>query len=180
MRRAIWVLGVCAWSMMACGGAKPTVNESRATTDNGAAAQPARPIVSDNVTVSADIARACKIMFDNSGGTALDIDRTPKFDFDQNVLTPGDQTVLVQVAQCVTDGPLKGRALKLVGRADPRGEVEYNMALGARRADSAERYLKERGVDTRRITETSRGKLDATGTDESSWARDRRVDVDLI
>jgi peptidoglycan-associated lipoprotein len=170
--------------MFACGGAKPSVNapvnESRATTDNGAAVRPVQPVASDNVTVSADIARMCKIMFDNGGGKALDLDRTPKFDFDQNVLTDGDQTVLGQVARCVTDGPLRGRVLKLVGRADPRGEVEYNMALGARRADSAERYLKDRGVDTRRMTETSRGKLDATGTDESSWARDRRVDVDLI
>jgi outer membrane protein OmpA-like peptidoglycan-associated protein len=153
MTRWTWFLGACAVPMFACGGAKPSVNapvnESRATTDNGAAVRPVQPVASDNVTVSADI-------------------------------TDGDQTVLGQVARCVTDGPLRGRVLKLVGRADPRGEVEYNMALGARRADSAERYLKDRGVDTRRMTETSRGKLDATGTDESSWARDRRVDVDLI
>jgi hypothetical protein len=35
------------------------------------------------------------------------------------------------------------------------------------------------GVDHREISETSRGKLDATGTDDASWRRDRRVDIAL-
>jgi outer membrane protein OmpA-like peptidoglycan-associated protein len=54
------------------------------------------------------------------------------------------------------------------------------MVLGAHRADSAMQYLKQRGVDASKMTETSRGELDATGVDEAGWSRDRRVDVDLI
>ena len=45
--------------------------------------------------------------------------------------------MLQQIATCVTTGPLRGKTLKLVGRADPRGEVEYNMGLGEHRADEA-------------------------------------------
>ena len=85
--------------------------------------------------------------------------------------------VLAQIAKCVTTGPLAGRALELVGRADPRGESEYNMALGERRASSVREYLSRLGVDRAKLIESSRGKLDAMGTDENGWRRDRRVDI---
>ena len=85
--------------------------------------------------------------------------------------------MLDQVARCVTTGPLKGRTLRLTGRADPRGEQEYNMTLGSSRADAVARYLRALGVTSNQLTETSRGKLDATGTDEASWQLDRRVDI---
>ena len=90
-----------------------------------------------------------------------------------------DRDVLAQIATCVTTGPLAGRSLTLVGRADPRGTVGYNMALGARRAHSAGAYLEQLGVGSSRVMETSRGELDATGTDERTWQIDRRVDVML-
>jgi peptidoglycan-associated lipoprotein len=132
---------------------------------------PAKP-VSQGLGLSDQLIKACGIQFDS-------VDDAPKFDFDKSYLSDQDKKVLVQVAQCVTTGPLKGRGLQLVGRADPRGEVEYNMTLGEHRASAVEEYLKGLGVPSPQMTETSRGKLDATGTDEASWARDRRVDLDL-
>ena len=122
------------------------------------------------IVVADDIARACKIDFN-------DVDSAPKFDFDRSALLSSDRAILAQVATCVTTGPLRGRALELVGRADARGDVEYNMALGEHRAGSAREYLAQLGVEKAKIAETSRGKLDATGTDEAGWARDRRVDI---
>ncbi|MEO7112778.1 MAG: hypothetical protein ABI183_20200, partial [Polyangiaceae bacterium] len=77
---------------------------------------PVQPKTTGNVSVSNDIARACKVDFNN-------VASAPKFDTDQSSLEPQDQSVLQQVATCVTSGPLKGRSLHLVGRADPRGEV---------------------------------------------------------
>ena len=124
------------------------------------------------IVVSDDIARACRIDFS-------DADSAPKFDFDRSALLASDRAVLAQVAKCVTTGPLSGRALDLVGRADARGEVEYNMALGEHRASTTRDYLAQLGVDKGKIAETSRGKLDATGADEAGWARDRRVDIVL-
>jgi len=123
-----------------------------------------------DVRVSDDLARVCGIDFN-------DVATAPKFDFDESSLVAQDRSVLNQVAACVTTGPLKGRALELVGRADPRGEVEYNMALGEHRAGSASAYLAALGVDKAKLEDTSRGKLDATGTDAAGWARDRRVDI---
>ncbi len=107
------------------------------------------------------------------------VDRAPKFDFDQSVLQQQDRGVLAQVAKCFTTGPLKGRSLKLIGRADPRGEVEYNFVLGEHRAGGVESYLAQLGVSGGKMIETSRGKLDANGADEAGWQRDRRVDLTL-
>jgi peptidoglycan-associated lipoprotein len=81
------------------------------------------------------------------------------------------------VARCFTSGPLKGRILKVVGHADPRGETEYNFVLGNSRADAVGGFLRSKGMDNAKVATTSRGELDATGTDESGWARDRRVDL---
>jgi peptidoglycan-associated lipoprotein len=69
-----------------------------------------------------------------------------------------------------------GRSIDLVGRADPRGTTEYNMALSDRRAQAVRDYLRQAGIESTRLRPVPRGNLDATGTDESSWARDRRVD----
>jgi peptidoglycan-associated lipoprotein len=125
-----------------------------------------------NVNLSEDLIALCKIQFG-------DAQRAPKFDYDEAALLPEDRDVLEQVAKCVTTGPLKGRRLALVGRADPRGEVEYNMVLGDHRADSVRDYLAKLGVSMGSMEQTSRGELDADGTDEDGWRRDRRVDVNL-
>jgi peptidoglycan-associated lipoprotein len=125
-----------------------------------------------NVGVSDDIVRACSITFGNA-------DKAPKFDYDRSDLPSADRDVLAQIARCVTTGPLKGRSLRLVGRTDARGEPEYNMTLGSHRADAVRRYLDNLGVDDKRLSETSRGELDATGRDENGWQKDRRVDITL-
>ena len=69
--------------------------------------------------------------------------------------------------------------LKLIGHADPRGATGYNMTLGQARGDSVQKYLIDKGCDPRKVQSTSRGAMDATGTDEASWAHDRRVDITL-
>jgi len=125
-----------------------------------------------NINLSDDILAACKIKIEN-------INHAPKFDFDDAELLPEDRDILEQVAKCVTTGPLKGRHLALVGRCDPRGEVEYNMVLGDYRAESVHDYLAKLGVDPNAMAKTSRGELDAEGKDEDGWRRDRRVDISL-
>lgn len=125
-----------------------------------------------NVHLDDQLARLCNVTFGNA-------DRAPKFDYDEAALLPQDRDVLEQVAKCVTTGPLKGRKLALVGRADPRGETEYNMVLGDHRADAVHIYLARLGVGTNAMSKTSRGELDADGNDDDSWQRDRRVDIAL-
>lgn len=124
------------------------------------------------VNVDSDIVKACNLKFDN-------LEDAPKFDYNSDELTPGEKQVLEAVAKCLTTGPLKGRSVDLVGRADPRGETEYNMTLGAKRARQVHGFLSGLGVGNDKLHDTSRGELDATGKDEEGWRKDRRVDVRL-
>jgi peptidoglycan-associated lipoprotein len=101
------------------------------------------------------------------------------FDFDSSRIRTEDDRTLAAVATCFESGPLKGRQLRLVGHADPRGDAEYNMVLGQARADSVAMYVMSKGLPQAQTTSTSRGAMDAIGTDEAGWSRDRRVDLVL-
>jgi len=106
-------------------------------------------------------------------------DKDAYFDFDSAKLDGADKAILQKVAACFDSGPLAGRAMRLIGHADPRGDSEYNMVLGGSRADNVKQYLETRGLPSDKLATTSRGELDATGNDEESWAHDRRVDLVL-
>lgn len=138
-----------------------------------ASAEPAKPApASPNVAVSQDLAKQCTLDLGNRA-------RAPKFDFDRSELLAEDRDVLEQVATCVTTGPLSGRRLELVGRADPRGTEEYNLGLGSQRAAMVRDFLQRLGVKASQLAQTTRGSLDASGSEESGWREDRRVDLRL-
>jgi peptidoglycan-associated lipoprotein len=103
----------------------------------------------------------------------------PKFDFESPELRADGKQVLQRLAQCMTTGSLKGSRVLLTGHCDNRGEYEFNMGLGAERAEEARKFLNSLGVPPEKITTSSRGKLDAVGTDETGWQNDRRVDVEV-
>ncbi len=126
-----------------------------------------------NLAVSGDLVQLCGITKPTPTGA------NPNFDYDKDELTPDDRGVLDQLAQCLTVGAAKGKAVALIGRADPRGTEEYNLGLGSRRSSSVSTYLGRLGVQPAQLAVTTRGALDATGTDESGWKQDRRVDVQL-
>lgn len=134
------------------------------------APRPSISSASPHVGLGQDIVEACNIKFQAKNVA-------PRFDYDQSDLLPEDRDLLQRVAICVTTGPLRGRALRLVGHADPRGEAEYNMTLGALRAGSASSFLTHLGVDPKKLAQSSRGELDATGDTEEGWRHDRRVDI---
>jgi peptidoglycan-associated lipoprotein len=127
--------------------------------------------VSPTLALSGDIVKMCGIKASETAN--------PNFDYDKDELAPEDRAVLDQLAQCLTTGALKGRAVSLVGRADPRGTEEYNLGLGSRRASSVSSYLTRLGVGEPQLAVNTRGSLDATGSDEAGWAKDRRVDITL-
>jgi peptidoglycan-associated lipoprotein len=127
------------------------------------------------LSVSNAIAKACGIAVRANGRNVA-----PAFDFDSAALAEEDRTLLAQVARCLTEGALRGRSVTLIGRTDARGEPEYNMTLGGSRADTVRRYMVDLGVGRERAISTSRGELDATGTNEPGFAQDRRVDIELV
>jgi peptidoglycan-associated lipoprotein len=73
----------------------------------------------------------------------------------------------------------QNRGINIVaeGHCDERGTIDYNFALGQKRAEAAKAYLVKMGIDGGRIKTISFGKevpVD-TGHSEDSWARNRRV-----
>jgi len=155
----------------ACGSAAtpPPVAPAADTAPPVAAVQPTKhepDTTTAQVAISDEIKRACGLTEDEAF-----------FAFDSSTVRSNDHDVLGKVARCFSTGPLSGRRMKLVGHADPRGESEYNVALGGDRAGNVKRYISARGLSGERIETSSRGAFDATGHDEATWAQDRRVDM---
>jgi peptidoglycan-associated lipoprotein len=119
-----------------------------------------------NLNISDEIRKACGLS-----------DAEAFFAFDSAHVRPQDETILKKLAACFSTGALKGREMRLIGHADPRGSADYNLALGGKRADNVKAVIARQGMAAAKIATTSRGAMDATGTDEASWAKDRRVDV---
>ena len=163
-------------ALVACGG-KTTKKQPLPPSAPAAAvptsAQTTPVAASPHVGVSDDLAKQCSLKFAST-------ERAPKFGYDEAELLPADRDILQQVADCLTKGPLKGKSVQLVGRADPRGTDEYNLGLGSKRAETVRSYLMRLGVPSAHMSPTTRGELDASGADPTGWQRDRRVDLKLV
>ena len=86
-----------------------------------------------------------------------------------------DQATLQSQAAWLQQNPAV--RVTIEGHADERGTRDYNIALGERRANAAKNYLASLGIDSGRITTVSYGKERpaALGSDEASWAQNRRA-----
>lgn len=103
----------------------------------------------------------------------------PHFDYADATLHARGANILDDVAKCLTDGPLRGHVMTIIGRTDARGSAEYNKELSANRAEAARNYLLQHGVAAASVRILARGAQGAQGTDEQTWALDRRVDFEL-
>ena len=68
--------------------------------------------------------------------------------------------------------------VRIEGNADERGTIEYNQALGQRRAASAKKYLTDLGISSNRISLISYGKEKpvCTESNEDCWQKNRRAE----
>lgn len=101
------------------------------------------------------------------------------FDYDSVDLRPEARATLEAQARWL--GQYSNLSVTIEGHADERGTREYNLALGERRANSVKNYLVALGVDGSRINTISYGKERPAevGSDDSSWARNRRGVTDI-
>ncbi|MFH0778072.1 MAG: peptidoglycan-associated lipoprotein Pal [Candidatus Eisenbacteria bacterium] len=97
------------------------------------------------------------------------------FAFDDYSLTEKARTTLAGNAKLLADNPTV--KILIEGHCDERGTVEYNLALGEKRALSAKNYLVNYGVDAGRISVISYGKERPfnPGHSEEAWAQNRRA-----
>jgi peptidoglycan-associated lipoprotein len=97
------------------------------------------------------------------------------FESDSSELTPQARETLDKQAQWLNQ--YNRYAFTIEGHADERGTREYNIALGARRAQAAREYLASRGVSAQRMHTISYGKERpvAVCNDISCWSQNRRA-----
>ena len=102
------------------------------------------------------------------------------FDFDNYNLKPNSETTLNNTAAWLTKNPTV--KITIEGNCDERGTIEYNVALGERRANSAKLYLIKLGVTADRLSITSYGKEKpiCTEKNESCWWKNRRDDFNVV
>ena len=162
-RAAIILLCATAW-VGAC-------KKSEEPTTAPVTAEPAAP-----AAASTEEAGQAGVVVDDAVVKLCDLPEA-RFDFDSAKLSSSATNMLDALATCFISGPGKDKGMRLVGHADPRGTEDYNMGLGQRRAGSVSEYLRKKGLPEDRMETSSRGELDASGTEESGWAKDRRVDI---
>ncbi len=97
------------------------------------------------------------------------------FDFDKYNVRGDQRAALDQNATILRDNPKV--VIKIEGHCDERGTVEYNLALGDRRASAVKKYLTDLGIPADRIETISYGKERPAvmGTGEEVWSKNRRA-----
>jgi peptidoglycan-associated lipoprotein len=104
----------------------------------------------------------------------VNVGDTVHFEFDQYNVQESDKAILGRQAAWLAKYPAV--RVTVEGHADERGTREYNLALGARRANAVKEYLVSQGVSTARVETVSYGKERpiCTQSDEACWAQNRR------
>jgi peptidoglycan-associated lipoprotein len=104
----------------------------------------------------------------------VNVGDTVHFAYNEYNIEDNDKTVLGRQAQWLAKYP--SVRVTVEGHADERGTREYNLALGARRANAVKEYLVSQGVSTARVETVSYGKERpiCTESNEACWAQNRR------
>jgi len=96
------------------------------------------------------------------------------FDYDKYDIRPDARDALARTAEFLRRYP--EAKVTIEGHCDERGSLEYNLALGAERAEATKKFLTSLGIDASRMTTVSYGKERpfCTEHDESCWQQNRR------
>jgi peptidoglycan-associated lipoprotein len=179
--RSLLVLAMAAALAAGCGGKKrPPAVSTAPPSDTGARTQPTEvpPPVEAGPDISALGAESAKgedFAVSNpetgEGGPLADI----RFEYDSAGLTDQARATLEKHALWLQSH--RSANVLVEGHCDDRGTVEYNLALGEKRARAARDYLANLGIAAPRLRTTSYGKerpLDPA-SNEAAWAANRRA-----
>ena len=157
-RHTLWGLAlvvslVCSLSFVACGGKKKVEEEAVPT---------------------ATEADESGELGDSDAGKALGL-QTINFGYDSYLLDSGAKSTLGSNAQVLKDRP--SMRIQIEGHCDERGGIQYNLALGEKRAEAVRNYLIDQGVNGDRIETISFGKERplVSESNEEAWAQNRRA-----
>jgi peptidoglycan-associated lipoprotein len=102
------------------------------------------------------------------------------FDFDKYDVRPEDAEILKDTSALLMKYPFV--KIQIEGHCDERGTVEYNLALGERRANGTKKYLVSLGISPDRIATISYGEERPLDPDhnEEAWAKNRRAHTIIL
>ena len=123
---------------------------------------PSAPSADENTTLG-----------DSDSGKAMGL-QTVHFPYDAFTLDPANKSILEANASILKEKP--NLKVQIEGHCDQRGGIQYNIALGEKRANAARKFLEDLGIAGDRMTVISFGKerpIDS-GTSEEAYAKNRR------
>lgn len=165
LRYGLLILAIATMAVGCAKNVKPTAAPAPATAP--AAATAATP-----AAVTTNAAQQQSPLDDPSSPLAQ---RVVFFDFDKSDIKPEFLDTLTAHAKYLVANPTQ--KIRIEGYTDERGTVEYNIALGDRRAQAVRRFMLFQGVSPDQISTVSYGEshpVDA-GHDETAWAKNRRA-----
>lgn len=163
-------LGLVA--MLACKNPEPTPEPTPVKTDTKTEVTPTETKSSPtDTTRPVDMSAAQRAEFEKAARAAL---QDINFDFDRSDIREGDKGKLQGIASFMKK--FAAARIMIEGHCDERGTVEYNLALGERRASAAQSYLTGLGVAREHMNTISYGKEKpkVMGQNEESWFVNRR------
>ncbi len=163
---------------ISCTKEKPPVSDtgtSSSSADETAAAAKAKADA-DAARAKAD-ADAAAAAASAAAQAALDefINANVLFAFESDVLDDSAKAILLNKSAYLRANP--GLNVTVQGHCDDRGTLEFNQALGDRRAKSAKNYLLDLGIDASRLNTISYGEENPIdpGQNDAAWAKNRRA-----
>lgn len=185
MNMRIFATASLALTLAACASTPPPEPKPKPVVERQAPAPvpvrpaPQEPVTQDNLDVIPEFQPPTPGSVDDfiyyAGG-----DARVYFGYDQHDLTTQGREILRRQAEWLMRYPRVTAVIE--GNADERGTREYNLALGARRADSVKEFLVGLGVAPNRLTTVSYGKerpVDGRSNEEG-WARNRNGHTNLM
>jgi peptidoglycan-associated lipoprotein len=126
------------------------------------------------VTRPGEEERASDLMSERIERARTTIGERIYFDFNRSEVKPEYRDVLARKVDVLNELP--ELTVRIEGHADERGTVEYNLALGERRAQAAKDYMVSAGIDPNRITTISYGEERPAipESNEEAWSENRR------
>ena len=170
---SIVFIAVIALALSACSGSSKAVKSQTS---------PASPAIAAPPTASMDAQKQAAVTpaapAENGPAPSTALLKDVNFDFDRYTIRPEDAETLKGDYAWFRANPAS--AVRIEGNCDERGSIEYNLALGQKRADAAKNYLVGLGVPANLLRTISYGKekpIDP-GHDEQAWAKNRRAHLE--
>ncbi len=175
----VLLLAIFTWS--GCGKPKPSTDLLDQPVDDAASATATGTEDGDMPPPPPPAATGETTGESGTGGTPPPVSSPPPefadvlFEFDRHDLTADGRQTMARNARLLEQAA--GLEVVIEGHCDERGTIEYNLALGEKRAGAAKEYLVTYGIAASRLRTVSFGEerpLERTATEEA-WARNRRA-----